>query len=138
MTRKRLFLIITITGFLIAGIVFLYVFRPASKNVGSKKADVEISAQELVRQFETNETEANALYNDKVILVSGTIENVSEEATVLTVSIKNPDAMSGVLCSFDKSSALKEDFAVGSEIRIKGICTGYLMDVVLIKCSLVK
>jgi hypothetical protein len=136
MSRKKFILVAAVVCIIIAGLAFLWVFRPSVKNVRSKKADTEITSQELVQKFETNEAEANKAYNDKVILVSGLVESVTEDANAITVTLKNPEDISGVLCSFDKGSARKESFIVGEQVKIKGLCTGFLMDVVLNKCSL--
>ncbi len=138
MTRKKTMLIGLSVAIIIAGIIAIWVFRPSSTTVKSKKADIEISAEDLVQRYEANEAEANKIYNEKIVLVSGTVESISDDAVVVTVSLKEPDAISGVLCSFDKSTISKDAFTVGEKVKIKGVCTGYLMDVVLTKCVLEK
>ncbi len=136
MTRKNILITGSVSAFVIIAIVVFWVFRPASKTVKSKKADVEITAENLIQAYEADEAEANKLYNDKVILVTGTIAGITDDAAVITVTLKNPESISGVLCSFDKNTISKEVFTVGDEVKIKGICNGYLMDVVLNKCFL--
>ena len=139
MSRKYIILISFVVVAAVIGLLALrWVYKPAATSVDAEKADVVISAGDLVNQFETDETAANKSYLDKIVLVTGTIESVSEDQTVITVSLKNPGDLSGVLCSFDNTTLKKEDFITGKQIKVKGICTGYLMDVVLTKCSLVK
>jgi hypothetical protein len=116
--------------------VWKYTFRKAESSVVSKKADVEIAASDLLNAFETDENQANTLYLDKIVLVTGKIETVSEDSIGLSVYLKESDSVSGILCSFEKGSVEPSSLQSGNIVRIKGICTGYLMDVVMNKCSL--
>jgi hypothetical protein len=43
--------------------------------------------------------------------------------------------MGGVICEFE-AGALKDIPSQGDNIRVRGICTGMLMDVVLVRCIL--
>ena len=54
------------------------------------------------------------------------------------IYLKNPEDAAGIMCGFDKTAIDKSNLKPGDTIRIKGICTGYLMDVVLNKCTLEK
>ncbi len=135
MSRKTL-LLIAVVAILIIGFAVLYVFRPEGTSVKSKKVDIHISADNLVQAFEMDESEANKVYIDKIILVSGTIESITDGPAAIIVTLKNPEAISGVSCKFDPSSVNKEALVAGNQVRIKGICNGYTLDVVLSKCSL--
>jgi hypothetical protein len=137
MSRRNIILLSILMVAVIFGLVaWKWVFRPAEKSVEAEKAEVVIDATALVQQFETNEAAANAAYNDKVILVTGTIESITDDGSGLNLSLKNPGEISGVLCNFDKNSVAKEDFVVGRSIKVKGRCAGFLMDVYLNKCSI--
>jgi tRNA_anti-like len=46
------------------------------------------------------------------------------------VLLKTDDLMFGVNCTMEDDAQVK----TGEQISIKGICTGYLTDVVLIRC----
>ena len=131
-------LAVIIIGLIVGTFTFLYVFRKADVSVASKKADVEIRATELLKKFTDNEASANAEFLDKVIAVSGLIDKVTEDSTSVSVCLKNPEDASGIICGFDKTAIDKSNLKPGGTIRIKGICTGYLMDVVLNKCSIEK
>ena len=122
-------------GLIVAIFAWLYAFRKADLSVVSQKAEVEISATDLLEKFESNEAAANTAYLGKVIIVAGTIDNITEDSTNVSVNLKNPDDISGVMCGFNKSSIDRSSLKVGGNVRIKGICTGYLMDVVLNKCA---
>lgn len=127
-----LFVLVALVG---AIIVWKYTFRKSDINVALQKPDVEITASDLLHAFESDENQANALYLDKVLLITGFVESVSEDSVGISVYIKSPDALSGIICGFDKAASI-ELVEKGSVVRIKGICTGYLMDVVMNRCSL--
>jgi hypothetical protein len=48
--------------------------------------------------------------------------------------LKTSDPMFGVQCTMKETTTLQ----AGQQVVLKGICTGYLMDVVLIDCYLWK
>jgi len=127
-----------IIGLIAGTFVYLYTFRKADLSIASKKADIELKAADLLKNFTEKEDSANAVYLDKVIAVTGLIEKVTEDSASITVYLKNPQDMAGVMCGFNKSTVDKSTFKPGNSICIKGICTGYLMDVVLNKCAVVK
>ncbi|MBN2350134.1 MAG: hypothetical protein JXJ22_14945 [Bacteroidales bacterium] len=139
MNKKLQFLVLGVV--LILAILFFSVkwaFRPASKSVEKEKADFTMEASALAGEFEIDEQKANVMYLDKVIQVKGIIDNISDEKTVISVTLKDPESLSGVICSFDKSSLTITQLTPGEKITVKGICTGYLLDVVLSKCALVE
>jgi methyl-accepting chemotaxis protein len=137
MSRKGL--IITVIIFLVilgAIIIYLWTFRKSDLSVSSKKADVEIRSGELIQSFEKKEKMSNEAYLNKIIVLAGTVDNISEDSLTVTVYLKDKDAVSGIICSFNKSVLDISKISKGSEIKVKGICSGYLLDVVLNKCSL--
>jgi len=139
MNRKQIFLIAgSILAIIILIIVVKWIFQPASKSVQKKEAEFMFGASALVNEFIIDEQMANSLYLDKIIQVNGTIDNITDDGSVVVVSLKDPESSSGVLCSFDKSSLSVEKLALGNTLTVKGICTGYLLDVVLTKCALVE
>ena len=117
-------------------VIYLWTFRKSDLSVSSKKADVEIRSGELIQSFEKNEKLANEAYLNKIIILAGTVDNISEDNLTVTVYLKDKDAVSGIICSFNKSVLDISKISKGSEIKVKGICSGYLLDVVLNKCSL--
>lgn len=127
-------LVLAITLFFL---VWTYVFRKAETNVASHKPDYVIDAQELVRSFESDEELANTNFLGKVILVTGLVNSVTLDSLGGSIYLLNADEVSGVLCSFTKEDLNLDKVYEGKLISIKGICTGYLMDVNLNKCSII-
>jgi hypothetical protein len=139
MSKKlKIALIILVVGVLSAVVVWKLVHIKADVSVGSKKADLIIKASALLQKDESNEDSANILYLNKIIAVSGTIDNINHNDQGVSIYLKNKEDVSGVMCSFDNSAIDTAIVKRGQQIKVKGICTGYLMDVVLSKCALEK
>ena len=135
MSKKiRYILIFLILAFITGVAVWKYTFKESESNVASHRTEVTIDAPRLLQAFETNEDSANMKYRDKIILVSGTVGSVTKDSLGYSVYLKENDAISGIVCSFDKSSFDSVRVKPGAQINVKGICMGYLMDVQMNKC----
>ncbi len=118
----------------IAGIVYFLTqwYKPA-RDVNNEKGVIVI-ADTIVNEFANNEKAANAKYLDKPLQVKGEVSEVKKNQDGKpVVMLKTNDPMSGIMCTLKKD----ENIQLGSQITIKGICTGYLTDVVLIECIIV-
>lgn len=117
---------------------YLYNKKPADTR--TQTATIETGAAELVKYFQQDETAAGRQYVDKLIIVSGNISNTQIDADGhATVFLDTGNPLAAVTCSFynDEVEGVKK-MSAGSPVKIKGICTGILTDVVLNKCALVK
>jgi hypothetical protein len=137
MSRKAVVvLLLVILAIVAAFIIWKWVFKKSEVSVSSKKADIEIEASVLTHEFEENEEAANAKYLGKVIAVSGIVNSISEDEENLSVYLKNAEDISGIMCTLKKITVADIQIKPGDQIKIKGMCDGYLMDVKLNKCSL--
>jgi hypothetical protein len=137
MSKKiRYILIFLILALIVAVAAWMYIFKDSESNVASHKTEVTIDAPKLLQAFETNEDSANREYRDKVIQVSGTVGSVTRDSLGYSVYLKEKDAISGIICSFDKSSFDSVRVKPGAQVNVKGICMGYLMDVQMNKCNI--
>ena len=119
-------------------IVAYNVYNKPHIDVVDAKADVVVTANNLFTEFSTDEAKANAEYLDKIIQVKGFIQKLSIENGIGIVTLKTEDDFGSVQCNL--STEAKNDFNLLKEnelVTIKGICTGYLMDVVLVKSEIV-
>jgi hypothetical protein len=137
MSKKiRYILIFLVLALIAAVVVWKYTFKESESNVASHKTEVTIDAPKLLQAFETNEDSANLKYREKVIQVSGTVGSITKDSLGYSVYLKEKDAISGIICSFDKSSFDSVRIQPGAQINVKGICMGYLMDVQMNKCNI--
>jgi hypothetical protein len=132
-TLKKLLIVAGIT--VVLGIAYsLYQWYKPHRDVKDETA-IEVTAQALFDAYGKNEQEANTLYLDKAIVVKGEVASVKTNQEGKTVVVlKTSDPMFGVQCTMKEAASLQP----GQQVALKGICTGYLMDVVLIDCYLWK
>lgn len=135
--KKFKYIIIAIIFLAIIGGAYAYrEFHRGHKDLSAVKSDLEISAGDLVGAFAKDENMANKAYLDKTIAVKGIIKSIDKDDQGLYTVLLGTDVEDkNVSCEMDikhNDEALK--MTVGSEVVMKGVCTGTLMDVVLIRC----
>jgi len=131
---KRLIVIIVI----ILGSAFAYgyyLFNKPHQGIGGKEAAYTLESKQLFTEYDQNESSANKKYLGKIVCVYGKVMDRATDAKGTLSLILEGGDMAGVGCQFDKS-AIKDIEGVkkGQVIKVKGVCTGMLMDVVLVDC----
>ena len=120
---------------IIGGAVGYYMYNKAPDNVLSLKTDYKLNASDLFSAFETDENTANGKFLDKVVEITGKVISVKNEEGKTSGTIDGGGMMFGVICELDPMADHKRvNFEEGEEVKFKGICTGMLMDVVLVRC----
>ena len=129
-------ILLTASIFLTAAVAFgYYLFNKPHGSIIDETPVFVSEATALVNEYEGDENSANSKYLGKVIEVNGTISDKGiDEKGILNITLKGGD-LAGIGCQFDKNfqsdaASLKS----GEKVKIKGICTGILMDVVLVDC----
>jgi hypothetical protein len=143
--RTRVILFAVAIALALFGVIFGAVygltefFRPA-KNISDAEADITVEAPALFAAFESNEKEANEKYVNKVVAVTGPVGEVStDQSGASVVVLRTPEMMFGVACTMLKDQSEKvAQLKTGQRVTVKGLCTGYTMDVVLNDGSLVE
>jgi hypothetical protein len=133
--KSKIFKWILIAVVLIGGtgaVIGYKMINKPHRNVETAAA-VSVTAVAIANEYETNEADANKKYLDKVLEVTGEITGVSKNQKAETVIALKGTDMSGLLCTIE--GTFTKEFKVGEAIKIKGICTGYLTDVILVRCS---
>jgi len=127
-----LLLVIVIIG------VALYYYNLKPKDLREVKPDFFLSATELQQAFDLNEADATTKYVNKVVEVTGEILSAKPgEKGSYNIALKTGNESSMVNCNFPVLSD-PEAFHVGDSITLRGVCSGYLMDVLLNNCVAVK
>lgn len=132
---KKRFLILGLLVISISGMVGYNLFNKSHRSVMDEEA-IEISAVELFERFEANEADGNNEFLDKVIEVRGEVAEIltnQEGKTVIILATDNP--MFGVSCTMEGES---KGIEIGATVSIKGICVGYLSDVVINRAIITK
>lgn len=111
-----------------------YMWNKPHKDMTKAEADFTLDADALFSEFEADEDAANTKYLGKVIEVSGTVAQVlpSEKTTVV---LETENGIFGVRCELDTFSNVDfPEYQPGDVVSLKGNCTGFLGDVVLVRC----
>lgn len=131
---------ITITVLTLITIVIVVVFKTYNKphiNVAKTTPDITVLPEALIHEYETDENSANSKYLDQIIQVTGPISKIESEQDKTIITIGKEELFGNVDCHM--SSEEKNQFIqlkVGQEVTIKGVCTGYLMNVILVRSVL--
>lgn len=131
-----------ILGFVVLiSIVIVFAIKMYNKphiDVNNVPADVTVTALNIFNDFNQNEAMANEKYVDKVIEIKGEVSNISFEDGNSIITLSDPNGNSSIICHMlpeENKNVLT--FKKGNSISIKGVCTGYLLDVMMVRCVLV-
>lgn len=136
MNKKKIISVILSIG--IIGVFVAYkMYNKPHVNVSNTESDIVLTADKIINDFSSDENEANIIYLEKIIEVSGTISELNIEKEKGIITLKTNDDFGSVLCHLsDKATQKIKLLKEGQVITVKGICTGYLMDVILVKCEI--
>ncbi|MBS1531415.1 MAG: hypothetical protein JSU01_14000 [Bacteroidetes bacterium] len=127
---KKILFGAAIVVFAIAASGWYYVFEYSKshhRRVEDENA-FRVTAAQIVKDYETNEAAANTKYLNKAVEVKGVIlKEEKDQAGNVTLTLKSGDPMTNILCTL-KSKQFNGSRAV---VVVKGVCTGFLSDVVL-------
>jgi hypothetical protein len=136
MKAKKIILILSIFIFL-GGFIAYKMYNKPHVNVAKTSFDIALEAAKIVDDFSFDETLANTTYLDKIVQVSGIINSVKTEKKTVIVALAG-NSFADVLCYLSEESKTKVNtLKEGQRVTLKGICTGFLLDVVLVKCALI-
>ena len=126
---------------LLISIVLLYALNLYNKphlDVEKSNADIVISIQNLLADYKNDENFSNNKYVDQIIQIKGEISDITIENGNSVIIFKDSTSGSSVMCHMSPEENLKVlKLKKDGKITIKGICTGYLLDVIMIRCVLV-
>lgn len=127
--------LLVFAGVITGGYIGYKLYTKPHRSVEAADA-IKVQAEALVTAYETNETDANNKFLDKVLNVSGKVSEISKNQDGNTVVTLSGSDMGGVICTLEDKAAAAP--AAGAMVNLKGICTGYLTDVVLARAVLEK
>jgi hypothetical protein len=110
-------------------------FTNSNKNLELVAYEASINSNDLIDSFLLSEAETNKLYSGKIIEVSGFVKEVTFLNNRNTVILYSQHKTSGVICDIHPSQIEKvKNLKEHQKIVVKGICKGFLKDVVLLNC----
>lgn len=135
--RKKIFFSVGIVILCLAAYGF-YLYTKPHTSVADVAPAYRIPATDLYAAYSQNEAEANKKYLDKVLLVTGTVDEVSRTDSTLTILLQSNDIAGGVSCNVTNNKEIATDIKKNTSISIKGRCSGFLADVSLADCAIEK
>lgn len=122
-------------------------YNRTNTDIAHVKADVKVSASDLIHEYETNDSLANQKYLGKIIEVDGAIKKLDNDGSGgYVVVLGNTTSLSSIRCAMD--STHNQDAAAlktGSSAILRGHCSGFNKDdmglgsdVILDRCALIK
>lgn len=116
----------------------LYMFNLKHTDMAKAKPDFVITATNLQKEFEDNETAASSKYTNKIIEVTGKITSIKPaDNNVISITLATGSDFSSVICTFPVITDPSK-LHPGNEITLRGECSGFLMDVLLNDCAVIK
>ncbi len=122
------------------GVCYLYfgVYNKPPRDITNVKPEVEISSDKLLTLFHADESLANATYVQKTIEVQGVVKEITTLNNRYSVLLQSKNDSSHVICDMAPSKVMDiKKLKPGQTVRLKGICKGFLMDVIMLNCILV-
>jgi uncharacterized protein (DUF1330 family) len=146
MSRKRI-IWTTVLLAIAAGAIFCYKeYTRTNQDMANARADLNLTAAELIRDYQSNDSNANKKYNGKVIEVKGSVKRIEKDEKGYFTVVLGDSSISSVRCSMDTihqndAASLTE----GSSAIIRGACTGFNKDetglvgsdVILNRCAII-
>ena len=121
---KKLLIIVLVM--IVSGSIAVYlIFTEKFEDTGLQVAAYTVSADELIKEFQVNDSAANIKYAEKIMLVNGKIAET--EAADSTVNIKMVDTLTGSYIIFAFQEQHKKEakqLKAGDMVSIKGSCSG--------------
>jgi len=114
-----------------------YMYNKPVESLENKEAAVTISADQLIKEYEADEKAANEKYLGKVVVVSGKIAGITTEEGKKKVSLDTGNPISAIICEMEDTKK-NDNLKAGDDIKVKGMCSGYLSDVILVQSWVVK
>lgn len=109
-----------------------------TRKVQSQSPSYTLTASQLYQAYDSNEVSADAKYNGKVVVVSGTIQDIGKDIMDDAYIVIGGDGfLDGVQCTFTKgqqSSVAR--LSKGQRVSVKGEVAGKMGNVLINKASL--
>ena len=109
-----------------------------TKEVQSKTPSYTLSADQLYREYESNEVAADEKYKGKIVIVSGKIQDIGKDIMDEPyIVIGGEGFLDGVQCSFAKSQESSiARLSKGQNVKVKGEVSGKMGNVQIKNSSL--
>ena len=139
--KKPIFIfliIITVTG-ISSSYVYFFIYNKPHQNIANATPTYTLTTEQLYTEYNTDEKKSDQKYLGKIIEIKGSISEIINDKTSITLEFKKEDDMGGVIVSLDSIYDQRyQHLTIGQPIIIKGVCVGKLTDVTINKGIIIK
>jgi hypothetical protein len=128
---KKYILIALAVALLVVGYIWFFVWNKAHRTAADEAAFAKVTAHALFLEFAADDSVAFGKYKDKVIQVSGVLQEVKQDASGDTELVMNTEDESAHVIVTLKKGDMAVNAQVGTTIEIKGICNGFMYEELL-------
>ena len=132
--RKRILVFAGVILCLTAIAIGYHLYNMPRTTTVDTRADKKVTATELYDAFVKDEQTANTQYANKVLEITGAVRDVQKSGNELSVLLSGGGSEGGVNCTLVQDVPAPR---IGAMVHIKGLCTGFLMDVSIIDATIV-
>lgn len=102
-----------------------------------KEEVIDVTADKLYSDYESNGVAADQKYKDKVLRVTGKINSIDKDILdKVYVTLETSNIIGSIQCYFDSSNEnIAAELKKGQKITVKGRCDGKMINVVLKDCT---
>ena len=132
----------------IIGITYLaYLYFEPTKDIAIQKTDAQLTEQILVNDFIKDHKNADSLYKNKIVELTGKVKKIETQDSVSTLVFDNGGNFIIIANCLSSIKTELKQLKVGSNITVKGIYSGYIInddtfmipaEIKIDKCTLVK
>ncbi|MER3317552.1 MAG: hypothetical protein RIB79_04605 [Allomuricauda sp.] len=138
MNKKKIILILLAVLIILGGYLAISLYNKPHVDVAEADPDIVLFSNTLLDDFENDEISANAKYLEQIVQVTGKVQKLGTANGNGIITLTGENSLGSVICHLsEKENKKVVSLREGQEIIVKGICTGFLMDVILINCVLV-
>ena len=136
MLKKTLLITLLV---IVATSIFIYSkYEEPHTDITETVPDISLDSKLIIDEFISDENKANEKYLDQIIQLEGTIKEISSIRGKTVISLGKGDVFGNVNCHMiSEESDKQQNLKIGQTVTIKGICTGYLLNVILVRCVLI-
>lgn len=110
--------------------------KPARIEVSKVENVNQVAIEDLIQGFQIDEEKANADFIEKVLEIKGVVKEISFLNDRHTILLKSKNfSQSFVMCDMSPLGNYNiNELVKGDTIVLRGVCKGYLLDVIMLNC----
>lgn len=127
-------------GILAALYTWFFIYNKPHPDYENLEAEYQFPSEKLYAEYRENTAVTNSKYTGKMISINGKldyVENTAHQTILVFVFEQGMFGDEGIRCSLlENYKITASDLEPGTEVRVKGMCTGYNeTDVIIEKCT---